>query len=632
MSTITLPNIRVSSDLTVKLKLKDGGVAIDWSTLQNIKVSIYSDAQRALAGRCGVSIDAEDPTLLVCTYAANKPQYVGVNRVVVSAKYMGETKTYDKPALNFVRWTDDQAGEQITIDDPDIDVEISVEDISSSILQEAVDAAFIAADRANDAAEAAEHMVDIHTGPKGDKGDKGDTGEKGDTGDAAGFGTVSAALQEDGGDPSVVVAASGPDTAKQFDFTFKNLKGDKGDKGVVNNLTDGGSTAALSAEMGKTLEGEVSQLEAKVDSLPRGKDYGFFTSSSLLPSGATEEGFAYVGATEPYAIWQFDGTSWTDSGVTANAFTANPEDVQESVDEYLEDHPTVSGTFLNVAKHKLISLLEKVAFIDEHGQDYIDELSAFLFLSPIDHIDAVFTQGSSVIYDIYDLDDLKSKLVVTVYYVDGSHAVVSDYELSGTLVGGTSTITVSVLDSVTGNTFTDTFNVTVTATTKLYVSGDECSALTGGWQNKGFNNTNGSPTVAKEASDLLIRFGTSSSSAAAKTWSTVNKIDITGKTQILIQYEMYNETGSAGFYAYYPGTLSESTSQSGAFGSDYSSNRSGIRVLPNSGTTFESQYRLRSITATRTNAYISLNLNCYSADGAQYSAGAYVKIKKVALV
>ena len=36
MSTITLPNIRVSSDLTVGVVLKDGGVAIDWSTLSNI--------------------------------------------------------------------------------------------------------------------------------------------------------------------------------------------------------------------------------------------------------------------------------------------------------------------------------------------------------------------------------------------------------------------------------------------------------------------------------------------------------------------------------------------------------------------------------------------------------------------
>ena len=153
MSTITLPNIRVSSDLTVKVRLKDSGVAIDWSTLTKIKASIYSDAQRALAGRCDVSIDAEDPTLLVCQYAANKPQYVGVNRIVVSAKYHGETKTYDKPAFSFVRWTGDQAGEQITIDDPDVDVEIDVEDVSSSILDEAIRAAFAGAERAKDAAD-----------------------------------------------------------------------------------------------------------------------------------------------------------------------------------------------------------------------------------------------------------------------------------------------------------------------------------------------------------------------------------------------------------------------------------------------------------------------------------------------
>ena len=151
MSTITLPNIRVSSDLTVSVRLKDNGVAIDWSTLNNVKASIYSDAQRALAGRCDVSVDAEDPTVLVCQYAANKPQYVGVCRIVVSAKYMGETKTYDKPAFNFVRWTADQDGEQITIDDPDVDVEIEVSDVSSSLLDEAIRAAFTAAEEAVDA-------------------------------------------------------------------------------------------------------------------------------------------------------------------------------------------------------------------------------------------------------------------------------------------------------------------------------------------------------------------------------------------------------------------------------------------------------------------------------------------------
>ena len=122
MSTITLPNIRVSSDLEIKLKLKDGGVAIDWSTMSNIKVTIYSDKQRSIAGRCDISIDEDDATVLVCRYASTKMQYLGVNRVIVQCTYMGETKTYDKPAFNFVRWTDDQAGQEITISDPDIDV------------------------------------------------------------------------------------------------------------------------------------------------------------------------------------------------------------------------------------------------------------------------------------------------------------------------------------------------------------------------------------------------------------------------------------------------------------------------------------------------------------------------------
>jgi lysophospholipase L1-like esterase len=315
MSTTTLPNIRVSSDLTVRVRLKDGGVAIDWSTLNNIKAHIYSDAQRALAGRCDVSVDAEDSTLLVCSYAANKPQYVGVNRIVVSAKYMGETKTYDKPAFNFVRWTADQEGEEITIDDPDVDVEIEVEDVTSSILQEAIDAALQAAADAEhaahlvplevlqdceqataDALEAAatanaagidevQATVDAQVGTPSVDVDLENKvlsldfhNMKGETGEAAGFGTASASLTEDGGDPGVTVSASGPDTAKQFAFTFKNLKGDKGDKGdqgntgssveypyeLVNNLTTNDATKGLTAAMGVTLEGEVSQLEAKV--------------------------------------------------------------------------------------------------------------------------------------------------------------------------------------------------------------------------------------------------------------------------------------------------------------------------------------------------------------------------------
>ena len=340
MSTITLPNIRVSSDLTVKVRLKDSGVAIDWSTLTKIKASIYSDAQRALAGRCDVSIDAEDSTLLVCSYAANKPQYVGVNRIVVSAKYMGETKTYDKPAFNFVRWTADQEGEEITIDDPDVDVEIDVEDVSSSILQEAVDAAFEAADRANDAAEAAEHMVDIHTGPEGKSAyevavEEGYTGTeeewlaslKGDTGETPdiNIGTVTTAepgtpaaatmtgTPEDpvlnltipkgavGATPnftvgtvttgapgsSVIVTITGTAEAPVLNVTIpQGMQGNTGSSvdypyELVNNLTTNDSTKGLSAAQGVVLAGQVSQLEQELIGLLGQRSYSVTQGTAL---------------------------------------------------------------------------------------------------------------------------------------------------------------------------------------------------------------------------------------------------------------------------------------------------------------------------------------------------------------
>ena len=377
MSTITLPNIRVSSDLTVKLKLKDGGVALDWSTLTNIKVSIYSDAQRALAGRCSVAIDEDDATLLVCTYAANKPQYVGVNRVVVSAKYMNETKTYDKPAFNFVRWTDDQEGQTITIDDPDIDVEISVEDVSSSILQEAVDAANTAAERANEAAEAAEHMVDIHTGPAGKSpyiGENGhwyewdeetgqyvdtETNAKGDTGETPDItiGTVTTAepgtpaaatmtgTPEDPvlnltipkgavgatpnftigtvttGEPGtpVVVTLTGTPEAPVLNITIpQGMQGNTGSSvdypyELVNNLTTNDATKGLSAAQGYVLDGKVSQLEHEVHNLS-GKYYGIFSAPGELPEADTP-GYAFVGATEPLTLFNYNGEEWLNTDI-----------------------------------------------------------------------------------------------------------------------------------------------------------------------------------------------------------------------------------------------------------------------------------------------------------------------------
>lgn len=158
--TITLENVRTASDVTMPTRLKDGGVAIDWTTLTDIKAWLYSDAQRAMAGRCTLSINESAPDVLVCEYSALKPQYPGVNRLIVQAKYMGRVKTYDKPVLNFVPRTAQVAGEQVVLVDPIVNVEIEVEDVTSSILDSILAACI-------KATEEAQEVVNTSRGPRG---------------------------------------------------------------------------------------------------------------------------------------------------------------------------------------------------------------------------------------------------------------------------------------------------------------------------------------------------------------------------------------------------------------------------------------------------------------------------------
>ena len=110
------------------------------------------------------------------------------------------------------------------------------------------------------------------------------------------------------------------------------------------------------------------------------------------------------------------------------------------------------------AKVALLNCFSHVAWIDEHGQDYYDTLEDALYPDTgLVRITAVFTQGSTVIYQTTPLSDLKAYLVVTGHYNNGTSNVITDYALSGTLEVGTSTITVTKEGK------TATFIVTVSA-------------------------------------------------------------------------------------------------------------------------------------------------------------------------
>ena len=110
-------------------------------------------------------------------------------------------------------------------------------------------------------------------------------------------------------------------------------------------------------------------------------------------------------------------------------------------------------------KQALLQIAEKVAYIDDDGQDYYDALEDALYpVTPpvtVSYITCVYTQSGTV-YATDELSSLRSDLVVTAHYSDSTSAVVNMYTLSGILTEGTSTITVTYISKTT------TFNVTVT--------------------------------------------------------------------------------------------------------------------------------------------------------------------------
>lgn len=73
-------------------------------------------------------------------------------------------------------------------------------------------------------------------------------------GPAAGFGSVSATVDDNTGTPSVEVTSSGPDTAKSFFFAFHNLKGPMGDVTPAAQQAASDAQAAAQAASGSATD------------------------------------------------------------------------------------------------------------------------------------------------------------------------------------------------------------------------------------------------------------------------------------------------------------------------------------------------------------------------------------------
>lgn len=175
---------------------------------------------------------------------------------------------------------------------------------------------------------------------------------KGETGEPAGFGHVTATVDANIGTPSVTVQESGPDTAKNYTFAFRNLKGEtgvtsvvatvdntigtpscavslngqelhldfhglkgmQGDTGVsadypiaiVNNLTTSDPASALSAQMGVQLEAEVSQLEAKVDEKTTFENWETLEKESIISSSYISSSDGSISTYSGFSIYVYN--------------------------------------------------------------------------------------------------------------------------------------------------------------------------------------------------------------------------------------------------------------------------------------------------------------------------------------
>lgn len=120
----------------------------------------------------------------------------------------------------------------------------------------------------------------------------------------------------------------------------------------------------------------------------------------------------------------------------------NTADIADLKADFEQLEPGLSAE----AKAALLACFAKVAWIDEHGQDYYDALEAALYPSTYPKIEAVYSGGQRKVYDTETLNSLKDYLTVTYYEDENDSGTVlpsSSYTLTGILEKGDCNIVIA---------------------------------------------------------------------------------------------------------------------------------------------------------------------------------------------
>lgn len=226
---------------------------------------------------------------------------------------------------------------------------------------------------------------------------------KGEPGTAAGFGSATASVDESTGAPDVTVSTSGPDTAKVFGFQFSGLKGQTGASAGFGEIT-----ATVGATVG------VPSVDVQASGPDTAKSLAFtFTNLKGEPGQSVgsiqrTSGTGAPGTTDTYTMYDSDG------GEIGTFTVYNGTNGTGSGDFKADGSVPMTGNF-NAGGHRLTNVGAPTAASDAVRQSDLQAVS--------DEIDAIIAGTTPVAVPV--ATDAKAGVVMP-----GNHLSV---EVDGTL-------------------------------------------------------------------------------------------------------------------------------------------------------------------------------------------------------